>query len=56
MLVKCQSKDSQSACPCNTGRFIMCSRIKKIYYRNTAGHVFTKPVQIEGTTQKFFSQ
>jgi hypothetical protein len=26
----------------------------KIYYRKTVGHVFTKPVQIEGTTQKFF--
>ena len=38
----------------NTGRFIMYSGITKMYYRNTAGHVFTKPVQIEGTTQ-FFS-
>jgi len=27
---------------------------KKIYYRKTVGHVFTKPVQIEGTTQNFF--
>jgi hypothetical protein len=26
----------------------------KIYYRKTIGHVFTKPVQIEGTTQKIF--
>jgi len=34
----------------------MCSGITKIYYRKTVGHVFTKPVQIEGTTQKFFSQ
>ena len=25
---------------------------KYIYYRKTVGHVFTKPVQIEGTTQK----
>jgi len=32
----------------------MYSRITKIYYRKTLGHVFTKPVQIEGTTQKFF--
>jgi hypothetical protein len=39
-----------------TGHFIMCSRITKIYYRKTIGHVFTKPVEIEGTTQKFFSQ
>ena len=40
----------------NTGRFIMYSGITKIYYRKTIGHVFTKTVQIEGTTQKFFSQ
>jgi hypothetical protein len=33
-----------------TGRFVMYSGITKICYRNTAGHVFTKPVQIEGTT------
>ena len=32
----------------------MYSGITKIYYRKTAGHVFTKPVQIEGTTH-FFS-
>jgi hypothetical protein len=32
----------------------MYSGITKIYYRKTVGHVFTKPVQIEGTTQKFF--
>jgi len=32
----------------------MCSGITKIYYGKTVGHVFTKPVQIEGT-QKFFS-
>jgi hypothetical protein len=25
--------------------------ITKIYYRETVGHVFTKPVHIEGTTQ-----
>jgi len=37
-----------------TGRFIMYSGITKIYYRNTVGHVFTKPLQIEGTTQFFF--
>ena len=35
----------------------MYSGITKICYRKTVGHVFTKPVQIEGTTQKiFFSQ
>ena len=39
-----------------TGRFIMYSEITKIYYRKTVGHVFTKPVQMEGTTQKFFPQ
>jgi len=39
----------------HTGRFIMFSGITKNYYRKTAGHVFTKPVQIEGTTQKIFS-
>jgi len=33
----------------NTGRFITYSGITKNYYRKTAGHVFTKPVQIEGT-------
>jgi len=38
-----------------TGRLIMYSGIRKIYYRKTAGHVFTKPVQIERTTQKNFS-
>ena len=32
----------------------MYSAITKIYYRKTVGHVFTKPVQIEGTTQNFF--
>jgi hypothetical protein len=38
-----------------TGCFIMYSRITKIYYRKTVGHVFTKQtVQIEGTTQNFF--
>ena len=25
--------------------------VTKIYYRKTVGHVFTKPVQVEGTTQ-----
>jgi hypothetical protein len=39
----------------NTWRFIMYSGITKIYYRKTVGHIFTKPVQIEGTTQKYFS-
>jgi len=34
----------------------MYSGIIKIYYRKTVGHVFTKPVQIEGTTQIFFLQ
>jgi len=34
----------------HTGRFIMYSGIRKIYYRKTAGHVFTKRVQTEGTT------
>jgi hypothetical protein len=27
-----------------------------MYGRETVGHVFTKSVQIEGTTPKFFSQ
>jgi hypothetical protein len=35
----------------NTGRFIMYFGITKLYYRKTVGHVFTKPVQIEGTAQ-----
>ena len=30
-----------------TGRFIMYSGVKKNYYKKTAGHVFTKPPQIE---------
>jgi len=30
----------------------MYSGITKLYYRKTVGHVFTKPVQIEGTTKK----
>jgi len=34
-----------------TGLFIMYSGIAKMYYRKTVEHVFTKPVQIEGTTQ-----
>jgi len=37
----------------NTGRFVMYSGITKICYRKTVGHVFTKPVQIDGTTQFF---
>jgi hypothetical protein len=40
----------------NRGHFIMYSGITKIYYRKTAENVFMKPVQIEGTTKKFFSQ
>ena len=32
----------------------MYSVITKIYYRKTVGHVFTKPVQIEGKPQIFF--
>jgi hypothetical protein len=40
----------------DTGRFIMYSGITKIYYRKTVGHVFTKPVQIEGKIQNIFSQ
>jgi hypothetical protein len=34
-----------------TGRFIVYSRIKKIYDRKTVRHVFTKPVQMEGKTK-----
>ena len=34
----------------------MFSAITKIDYRKTVEHVFTKPVQIEGTTRKFISQ
>ena len=37
-----------------TGLFIMYSGITKIYYRKTLGHVFMKPVQIEGTTKTIF--
>jgi len=33
---------------------MMYSGITKVYYRKTVGHIFTKPVQIEGTTQKIF--
>jgi len=36
------------------GRFIMHSGNTNIYYRKTVRHVFKKPVQIEGTTQKIF--
>ena len=32
----------------------MYSGITKNYYRKTVGHVFTKPVQTEGTTEIFF--
>jgi len=31
----------------------MYSEITKNYYRKTVGHVFTKSVQVEGTTKKF---
>jgi len=34
----------------------MYSGIKKIYYKKTVGHLFRKPVQLEGTTQNFVSQ
>jgi hypothetical protein len=34
----------------------MYSGITKIYDRKTVGQVFTKPVRIEGITQKRFSQ
>jgi len=37
-----------------TGRFIMYSGTTKIYYKKTVGHVFTKPIQLEGKTQFFF--
>ena len=36
-----------------TGRFIMYSEITKLFYRKTVGYVFTKPIQLEGTTKKF---
>ena len=32
----------------------MYSGITKIYYRKTTGQVFTKPLQIEETTQNVF--
>jgi len=38
----------------STGRVIIYSGITKIYYRKTVGYIFTKHVQIEGTTQNFF--
>jgi hypothetical protein len=34
----------------------MYSGITKIYYPKTIGHVFMKPVQIEGTTETFFPE
>jgi len=37
-----------------TGHFKLYSGITKIYYRKTAGHIFVKTVQIEGTTQNIF--
>ena len=33
---------------------MMYSVITKIYHRKTAVHVFTKPVETEGTTQNIF--
>jgi hypothetical protein len=36
-----------------TERFIMYSGITRIYDMKTVRHVFTKPVQIEGTTRFF---
>jgi hypothetical protein len=39
-----------------TGRFIIYSANTKIYYRKPVGHVFTKPLQIEGTIKKPFLQ
>jgi hypothetical protein len=38
------------------GVVITYSRITKNYGRKTVRQVFTKPAQIEGTTQKCFSQ
>jgi hypothetical protein len=35
----------------NTGRFIMYSGITEVYYNKTIGHVFTKPIEIEGKTK-----
>jgi hypothetical protein len=37
-----------------TGCFIMYSCTTKIYDGKAGGHVFTKPLLIEGTTRKFF--
>jgi hypothetical protein len=34
----------------------MYTEITKIYDRKTVGHVFTKPVQTEGTIQFFFPE
>jgi hypothetical protein len=39
----------------STESFITYFGITKIYYRKTVGHIFTKPVETEGTTQNFFS-
>jgi hypothetical protein len=54
-----QIKNTTLTCMCvcvcvYTGRFIMYSGITKIYYRKTIGHVFMKPVQVEGTQNFFF--
>ena len=35
------------------GCFIMYCGITKLYCRKTVGHIFTKPVHLEGKTQKF---
>jgi hypothetical protein len=34
----------------------MYSEITKVYDKKTVGHVFTKPLQIEQTTQFFFPE
>jgi len=39
-----------------TGLLTMYSGITKIFYRKTVGHLFTKPIQIEETTENFSSQ
>jgi hypothetical protein len=43
-------------CLTYTGCFIMYSGFTKTYNGKTVGHVFTKPVQIEETTQNVFPQ
>ena len=51
---QCYLETTQHVAHRTTGLFIMYSGITKIYYRKTVGQVFTKLVQIEGTTQNFF--